>query len=170
MEFLDGIPFNRPEASEGAGATFDELAHRGARIFLDMIFRDGFFHADPHPGNVLYLRPDRRAPGWNDRPSSTWGWSAGIDDRMRDRIERGTRRGDCGRTPRRSPSYRAGRRRPHAFDPAALEAEVAEQLAFYHGMPLEQFQLGTALNELTDAIRRYHVCCRRRLRSSCACW
>ena len=32
-----------------------ELARRGARVFLDMIFRDGFFHADPHPGNVLVL-------------------------------------------------------------------------------------------------------------------
>jgi ubiquinone biosynthesis protein len=38
-----------------------------------------------------------------------------------------------------------------------MEAEVAEQIAFYHGMPLEQFQLGTALNELTEAIRRYHI-------------
>ena len=46
---------------------------------------------------------------------------------------------------------------PTHFDPAALEAEVADQLAFYHGMPLAQFQLGTALNELTDAVRRYHI-------------
>jgi ubiquinone biosynthesis protein len=46
---------------------------------------------------------------------------------------------------------------PPSFDPEALEAEVAEQIAFYHGMPLEQFQLGAALNELTEAIRRYHV-------------
>ena len=39
----------------------------------------------------------------------------------------------------------------------ALEAEVAEQLAYYQGMPLDQFQLGTALNDLTEAIRRYHI-------------
>ena len=38
-----------------------------------------------------------------------------------------------------------------------MEAEIAEQLAFYWGMPLEQFQLGTALNDLTDAVRRYQV-------------
>jgi ubiquinone biosynthesis protein len=35
--------------------------------------------------------------------------------------------------------------------------EIAEQLAFYWGMPLEQFQLGSALNDLTDAIRKYQV-------------
>src|SRR5439155_5240403 len=46
---------------------------------------------------------------------------------------------------------------PAKFDAAALEAEVAEQLAYYWGMPLDQFQLGMALNDLTDAIRRYQV-------------
>ena len=46
---------------------------------------------------------------------------------------------------------------PYRFDPSALECEVADQLAYYHGMPLEQFQLGSALNELTDAIRRYRI-------------
>ena len=32
-----------------------ELARRGANIFVQMIFRDGFYHADPHPGNLLIL-------------------------------------------------------------------------------------------------------------------
>jgi len=32
-----------------------ELARRGANVFVQMIFRDGFYHADPHPGNFLVL-------------------------------------------------------------------------------------------------------------------
>ena len=81
-----------------------------------------------------------------------------IDDRLRERIERGAVGGRRARTrPALTEQIIAGRRRAATFDPRPLEGEVAEQLAFYHGMPLEQFQLGTALNELTDAIRRYHV-------------
>ena len=45
---------------------------------------------------------------------------------------------------------------PH-FDPVGLQSEVADQLAFYWGMPLDQFNLGAALDEVTEAIRRYHI-------------
>ena len=33
----------------------EELALRAARVYLQMIFQDGFYHADPHPGNYLVL-------------------------------------------------------------------------------------------------------------------
>ncbi|MCI0700134.1 MAG: AarF/ABC1/UbiB kinase family protein [Planctomycetia bacterium] len=156
MEFLDGIPFNRPEDIKAAGGNFGELARRGARAFLDMVFRDGFFHADPHPGNVLFMPPSAEYPTGSIGLLDA-GMVGRIDSRMRDRIDTAllavlekdslkvteliVEVGDV----------------PPRFDSSAMEAEVAEQLAFYHGMPLEQFQLGTALNELTDAIRRYHV-------------
>jgi ubiquinone biosynthesis protein len=156
MAFLDGVAFNNPEGIRAAGGDFGDLARRGARVFLDMIFRDGFFHADPHPGNVLYLPPSP------DRPTGAIGLlDAGmvgrVDARLRDRIERGVAAvvGDDPAT--LSELIIQVGDVPARFDPAAMEAEVADQLAFYRGMPLEQFQLGTALNEMTDAIRRYHV-------------
>ena len=43
--------------------TAGSCPYDGARAFLDMIFRDGFFHADPHPGNVLFLPPTPGRPG-----------------------------------------------------------------------------------------------------------
>jgi ubiquinone biosynthesis protein len=156
MELFEGIPFTRPEAIREAGGDFGELARRGAKAFLDMIFRDGLFHADPHPGNVLFL------PGPADRPGGAIGlidvgMVGSIDERMRGRIDRGVSavlRKDAATVTELIVQVGDV---PAAFDPEALEAEVAEQIAFYHGMPLEQFQLGTALNELTEAIRRYHV-------------
>ncbi|MBN9122666.1 MAG: AarF/ABC1/UbiB kinase family protein [Planctomycetes bacterium] len=156
MELFDGIPFNTPDAIRSAGGDFGDLARRGARAFLDMIFRDGFFHADPHPGNVLFLPPTPECPagaiGLLDA-----GMVGRIDDRMREQIDRGV-----GAVLRKDSTtiteivVQVGDVPPR-FEEAALEGEIAEQLAFYHGMPLEQFQLGAALNELTDAIRRYHV-------------
>ena len=156
MELLDGIPFNRPDDLKATGANFDRLAHRGARVFLDMIFRDGFFHADPHPGNILYLPPSP------DRPDGTIGLlDAGmvgrIGDRLHDQIDRALAAVIAKSAPALTEQIVQVGEIPTHFDPAALEAEVADQLAFYHGMPLEQFQLGTALNELTDAVRRYHI-------------
>ncbi|MBA4191687.1 MAG: ABC transporter [Planctomycetaceae bacterium] len=156
MEMLDGISFNRPDELRAAGVDFNKLAHRGARVFLDMVFRDGFFHADPHPGNVLYLLPTENRPegaiGLLDA-----GMVGRIDDRLRDRIERAVAAAVGHDSITLTEQIIQVGEVPAHFDSGALQGEVADQLAFYHGMPLEQFQLGTALNEMTDAIRRYQV-------------
>ena len=57
--FVDGIPGRDMEAVTAAALDRRLLARRGARAVLQMILRDGFFHADPHAGNVFYL-PDNR--------------------------------------------------------------------------------------------------------------
>ena len=50
MERLDGILGNDPAALAASGADLNEFARRGATMYLQMIFRDAFYHADPHPG------------------------------------------------------------------------------------------------------------------------
>jgi ubiquinone biosynthesis protein len=59
QEHVEGIPANDPAAVRASGLDRKVLAARGADSFLKMIVIDGFFHADPHPGNVFYL-PDHR--------------------------------------------------------------------------------------------------------------
>ncbi len=156
MEMFEGVPFSDPEAIRAAGGDFADLARRGAKAFLDMIFRNGLFHADPHPGNVLFLPPTPECPagaiGLLDA-----GMVGRIDDRMRGLIDRAATAALQKDSAAITEIVVQVGDVPPRFDQSALECEVAEQLAFYHGMPLEQFQLGTALNELTDAIRRYHV-------------
>src|SRR5690625_6669597 len=47
------------EALEEAGLDANEIAERGTRAILLMILEHGFFHADPHPGNIMYLPENR---------------------------------------------------------------------------------------------------------------
>ena len=61
QEFVDGIPGSDLDAVDRAGLHRNILARRGTRAILKMIFEDGYFHADPHPGNVFYLPGDRIA-------------------------------------------------------------------------------------------------------------
>ena len=56
MELLDGIKVTDVAAIERAGIDKHQVAQKLIEIFTEMILRDGFFHADPHPGNIL-VRP-----------------------------------------------------------------------------------------------------------------
>jgi len=59
QEHVDAIPGTDPAAVERAGLDRKVLAARGADAVLKMILIDGFFQADPHPGNVFYLPGNR---------------------------------------------------------------------------------------------------------------
>jgi ubiquinone biosynthesis protein len=59
QEYVDGILGRDLSGVVSAGLNKRLLAERGVRAVLQMIMVDGFFHADPHPGNVFYL-PDNR--------------------------------------------------------------------------------------------------------------
>ncbi|MDE2310618.1 MAG: ubiquinone biosynthesis regulatory protein kinase UbiB [Betaproteobacteria bacterium] len=59
MERMEGIPVSQVDAMRAAGIDIPRLAANGVEIFYTQVFRDGFFHADMHPGNVL-VAPDGR--------------------------------------------------------------------------------------------------------------
>ena len=61
QEHIDGVCGEDHAAIERAGLDAKQLAHRGAEAVLKMILVDGFFQADPHPGNVIYLPGNRLA-------------------------------------------------------------------------------------------------------------
>ncbi|WP_346292550.1 AarF/ABC1/UbiB kinase family protein [Sphaerothrix gracilis] len=52
LEYLPGIKISHYEALEAAGLDRKRLAYLGARAYLQQLLNDGFFHADPHPGNI----------------------------------------------------------------------------------------------------------------------
>lgn len=53
MERMYGIPISQTDKLREAGVDLCKLSRDGVTIFFTQIFRDGFFHADMHPGNIL---------------------------------------------------------------------------------------------------------------------
>ncbi|WP_292427043.1 AarF/ABC1/UbiB kinase family protein [Methanoregula sp.] len=53
MEFVKGVRIDNVEAITAQGCDPHDIAVRGFYAYLKMIFEDGFFHGDPHPGNLL---------------------------------------------------------------------------------------------------------------------
>jgi ubiquinone biosynthesis protein len=59
MERMAGTPISQVDALRAQGMDIPKLAREGVTIFFTQVFRDGFFHADMHPGNIL-VAPDGR--------------------------------------------------------------------------------------------------------------
>ncbi len=53
MQWMRGIPISQRDRLREAGVDLSKLSSMGVEIFLTQVFRDGFFHADMHPGNIL---------------------------------------------------------------------------------------------------------------------
>ncbi|HEU6454783.1 MAG TPA: ubiquinone biosynthesis regulatory protein kinase UbiB, partial [Roseateles sp.] len=59
MERMKGVPISQRAVLEDAGIDIKKLARDGVTIFFTQVFRDGFFHADMHPGNIqVSLAPE----------------------------------------------------------------------------------------------------------------
>ncbi len=59
MQRMKGVPINQIERLRAAGVDISKLARDGVTIFFTQVFRDGFFHADMHPGNIqVSLEPE----------------------------------------------------------------------------------------------------------------
>jgi ubiquinone biosynthesis protein len=59
MERMHGVPISQIDRLRAAGVDTKKLARDGVTIFFTQVFRDGFFHADMHPGNIqVSLNPE----------------------------------------------------------------------------------------------------------------
>lgn len=150
MERLMGIPVSDREGLKGSGADLTEFARRAANAYLEMIFRDGFYHADPHAGNVLLM--DGNVVGVLDG-----GMIGRIDEVLREEIEAlliAAMRPDPAELV--DIVCRLGSVPPH-LDRAALRGELSSMLAEYAHQRIDQFDLGGALNRITSVVRAYHI-------------
>ena len=64
LERIDGIPCTDIKQIEDHGIDKKKLAENGVMIFLNQVFRDNFFHADMHPGNIFVSKKNPDDPGY----------------------------------------------------------------------------------------------------------
>ncbi|PSJ36603.1 ubiquinone biosynthesis regulatory protein kinase UbiB [Zobellella taiwanensis] len=64
MERIYGIPVSDIQALEANGTNMKLLAERGVEVFFTQVFRDSFFHADMHPGNIFVSYEHPEDPQW----------------------------------------------------------------------------------------------------------
>ena len=146
LERIDGIKLGDLSDLDSAGIDRPALARRAARVTLHMVFIDGFFHADPHPGNV-FVEPDGRI--------------ALVDFGMVGSVDSATRRQLVA-----APAAAAGHDTPslvEAFtglglagpgvDRAALGADLATVVARLD-QPLGEVSIGSLLGDLVTVLRR----------------
>jgi ubiquinone biosynthesis protein len=62
MERITGIPVHDIAALQASGMNLKNLAERGIEVFFTQVFRDSFFHADMHPGNIFVSTDDLEYP------------------------------------------------------------------------------------------------------------
>jgi ubiquinone biosynthesis protein len=62
MDYINGIKVSDLDRIRSANLDPGEIARRGARLVLTQVFEHGFFHADPHPGNIMVLPDNVIAP------------------------------------------------------------------------------------------------------------
>ncbi len=150
MEMLTGISVAEEEKLQQSGNNMDEFARRCANMFLDMVFRDGVYHADPHPGNLMLL--EGNVVGVID-----CGMVGRIDSRLRVEME-GLLLAAVERDGEELTDIvvRLGSV-PSDFDRDQMRAELSEFIVDYAGQTLSDFDLSGALNGISDIIRRYGI-------------
>ncbi len=150
MERIEGIKVSETARLRAEGVDLAEVARRGADVCLQMIFVNGFYHADPHPGNVVVL--DRGVIGLLD-----FGMVARMDEQTQELIEE-ILLAITGRDPEYLTSLilRVGSAPPD-LDRGGLSLEIADFVAHYGSMSLDRFDLSGALREITEQIRRHNI-------------
>ena len=150
MDRLDGTSLSRADKLVAKGYDIDHLAKRGADIFLEMIFRDGFYHADPHPGNIFAL--ENSSIGLLD-----CGMVGRIDDQLREQFENLLIAAVEKDTLALCDSICELGAVPRDLDANELRSELGEFLAEYGTQNLVEFDLGGALNRMMEIIRRFSI-------------
>jgi ubiquinone biosynthesis protein len=160
QDFVDGVPAEDLERLTREGFDRHLLAQRGARIVMKMIVEDGFFHADPHPGNLFYLPGNRIA-------LIDFGMVGRIPPRRREELLT-LLLGLVERRPQavadvlldwtgHATSDASGPSGLKGVQLATLEDEIEAFVDRYHGTPLAQMNLGDMLVEVTGVLREHHL-------------
>ena len=156
LERLRGIKIDDLAALDAAGIDRVALATRSSEIILKMIFEDGFFHADPHPGN-FFIEPNGRI-GLID-----FGMTGTVDDHTRGQLIDVLLALTGNDTSRLADAFLAlGVARGHV-DRVAFEHDLARLVTPYYSRTLGEISIGALLEEMLAIIRTHRLALPRNL-------
>jgi ubiquinone biosynthesis protein len=154
MERMSGIPIGRIDELRAAGIDLPRLGRAGVEIFFTQVFRDGFFHADMHPGNIFVAVDPGNHGKYVALDFGIVGTLSDVDKRYlavnflaffrRDYRRVATAHVESGWVP---PGTRVDE----------LEAEIRVVCEPIFDRPLSQISLGKVLVQLFSASRRFNV-------------
>ncbi len=150
MERLHGYSIANREQLIADGHDRAHLAAEGARVFLDMVFLEGAFHADPHPGNIL-VEPDGRL-GLVDFGMVGF-VEAGVRNHLIDLLIAFVR--DDQDELERAVDELATI--PNSVDRTRLRRDLAEIQSEVSGTPLEELSAAAVLEDFTAMLRRHRI-------------
>jgi ubiquinone biosynthesis protein len=150
MELIEGIKINSIEELDKAGYDRKKIAENGAKAFMKQILIDGFFHADPHPGNILVMKDG--VIGFMD-----FGMMGRLDEEIKEKcvdlliaiLERNPNKIinemlNLGIT-------------SQEVDIHSLKIDIKEILDQYYNKPLKEIKLGELINQLVNIAIKYHI-------------
>ena len=150
LERIAGIKIDDLAALDDAGFDRRRVAMSGARMVLKMVFRDRFFHADPHPGN-FFIEPGERigvvdfgmvgSVGPRIQQQLVWALLAYISEEPDRQVDALYELGVAGRH----------------IDRAALKRDVAHLRARYFGRPVGEIAIRPVVNDVLGVVRRHRL-------------
>lgn len=149
QSLLKGIPGNDLEAVEKAGLDRRVLAQHGADAVLKMVLEDGFYHADPHAGNVFYLPGNRLA-------FLDFGMVGHLSDVRREQIV-DLLNGMVNKDVTEVTDVLLEWANDTDVDSEGLATEVDAFLDSYHSVPLKQLKISAMLNDITVILRDHKL-------------
>lgn len=147
---VEGIGGQDIAGIEAAGMSRRLLARRGAEAVLKMMLEDGFFHADPHPGNVCYL-PGNRVAFYD------FGMMGRLSEDRRLEIVlllNGLVAGNADAVSEILLDW-GGDEVGSAVDSGRLRSDIDDFIDQYRGVPLRELDMGSMMTDLTTLLRAH---------------
>jgi len=150
MEYIDGIRILDLRRLEQAGLDRKIIAVNGANSVLKQIFEHGFFHGDPHPGNIFVLENNVIAP-------LDFGLMGRLDDELIEQLGyllNGIIHKDIDRIVRVFLNIGILR---DEIDIRTLKLDIGEFIDRYYQIPLYQLDIQHIINEAMEIVSRHHI-------------
>jgi ubiquinone biosynthesis protein len=149
LDYLDGIQFKQIAQLREAGYDLASLAQAGVEAYLKQIFVDGFYHADPHPANILVVGEQIAFVDFGVAGYLTPSQKELLGDMFLQIIDE-----DAGGVARTVVRMGATRGRPSL---EAMERDLQRLLTRYWGLALEELEVGEMLGEIFKTAYQHKV-------------